>query len=367
MRVLKIWSVLPLLLVAACSQPSDPALKVGFIGPLSGDAASFGIRMKNAAQLALTEADLPVPIELVALDDAMEVARGVQALQDLNADPGVVAIIAAGRSQVVAAEVSYSSAESAVLISPTATSPSLSDSGPLFFRVIPSDAAQGAFIAHAAIERGFRRLAVVFLLDDYGNGLRKEFRRIFEQQDQHRIVFEEGFPKGQTEFSPLALTVLQANPDAVFIAGMPQEIADFLIDVRKLTGSTEVQFFAPEVFLSPDSVQRAGEAAEGILVSGTEINLDPSFLARYRERFTRGNPDQEPDAFAANAYDAARAIVAAVANGARTRDQVLNELQAPTFQFSGAGGLVAFDSNGDIDTKSYGLYLVRHGNFVKVD
>lgn len=348
--------------------PEEEVLRIGFIGPLSGDAKSFGERMRNAVDLALREYDdqLEVKVELVAKDDAMDVSRALQALGTMVEDDSVVGVVAAGRSLVVQAEADFAKESALVLVSPTATAPGLSEVGPHFFRVVPTDAFQGSYLAQCAFNRGVHRMAVAFLKDDYGEGLEREFRSTFERFGSE-VVASQGFRDGETDFRTLLLQVMQEQPEGIFVAGMPQEIADLLIDAASLTNRNEVVFFAPEVFRSPDSLERAGHAAEGVMVSGTEVNLDQQFVDRYRREFTRGRPDQEPDAFAANAYDAAKALLIAIKGGARNRVDVGDALRSEDFRFAGASGTVSFDSSGDIRTRNYNLYLVKNGAFVPID
>lgn len=364
--------LLPLFALAvACQAPSadEETLRIGFIGPLSGDSQSFGQRMKNAVELALREFEdqVDVSVELIAKDDAMDVSRALQALHDMIEDDSVIGVVAAGRSLVVQSEAELAKNSALVLVSPTATAPGLSHVGPHFFRVVPTDAFQGSYLARCALNRGVHRVAVAYLKDDYGEGLQREFRDTFERYDNASITTAQEFRDGETDFRSLLIRIMQDQPDGVFVAGMPQEIADLLIDASSLTNRAEVVFFAPEVFRSPDSLERAGQAAEGVMVSGTEVNLDQSFVDRYRREFTRGQPDQEPDAFAANAYDAAKALLIAIKSGARTRTEVGDKLRSEDFRFSGASGAVSFDGNGDIRTRNYNLYLVKNGEFVPVD
>lgn len=356
-----------LLLGTGCRENSDDDyLLIGFIGPLSGDAASFGLRMRNAVEMAVEEFEgrLPIRVKLLIRDDAMEVSKANEAVSGMLLDDRIVAIIAAGRSQVVQMEAERTAPKGIIVISPTATSPQLSEAGAHFFRVIPSDAFQGKFLAECAQSLGLRRVSIIYLTDDYGSGLREQFRKVFLGVPQFEIPMEEGFRHGETEFEQLLLKVTSEGPDGVFVAGMPQEIADLLIDSGKIRDLSHVQFFAPEVFRSPDSLERAGEYSEGVLVSGTEVNLDQSFVNNYRAKFTRGNPDQEPDAFAANAYDSAKALLTAIEKGARTSKEIGGMLRSADFRFSGASGVVAFDPNGDIDTKNYQIYRVQKGKFI---
>ena len=70
-----------------------------------------------------------------------------------------------------------------VMISDTATAPSISDLGDndLVFRVAPSDAYQGRSLAEHAWAQGYRNLAVTYSNDDYNSGLAGVFANAFTE------------------------------------------------------------------------------------------------------------------------------------------------------------------------------------------
>ncbi|MFP3345116.1 ABC transporter substrate-binding protein, partial [Halomonas sp. SIMBA_159] len=72
------------------------------------------------------------------------------------------AAIAAANSVAIPADV--------VMISPSATSPEITnlDDNDTFFRVAPSDAYQGQVLADYVLDNGFDRVALTYINNDYG-------------------------------------------------------------------------------------------------------------------------------------------------------------------------------------------------------
>ena len=84
----------PTLLLAEPATPSTP-LKVALIVPLSGDAATWGINIRNGAELALK--DLPPErssrLELIYEDDGLSSPRSVAAYQKLKSQNRIDVLI----------------------------------------------------------------------------------------------------------------------------------------------------------------------------------------------------------------------------------------------------------------------------------
>ena len=68
-----------------------------------------------------------------------------------------------------------------VQISPASTAPELTylaDNG-FLFRTTPSDALQGVVLGQVAREAGYDRVAIIYINNEYGQGLKDSFTRAF--------------------------------------------------------------------------------------------------------------------------------------------------------------------------------------------
>ena len=75
------------------------------------------------------------------------------------------------------------------------------------------------------------------------------------------------------------------NPDAIFIAALPPDIPDILIQARQLGIPNKVPFIVLQI--SADEVQAAGAAAEGLLTASpwdirTATPENRAFVQNYR-------------------------------------------------------------------------------------
>jgi len=161
-------------------------IKIGIIGPLTGDAATLGENAVAAAEMAVDEINASGGINDRILELAVEdgqctgnVANNA-ANKLINVD-GVVAIIGGMCSAESSAITTLSEQAQVPLLSPASSAPSLTDAGDYFFRIYPSDAYQGVFAAeHMKNTLGINKVAVLYTNDDWGVGLQGAFIESFE-------------------------------------------------------------------------------------------------------------------------------------------------------------------------------------------
>lgn len=138
-----------------------------------------------------------------------------------------------------------SSVGGAFVISPSATSPSLtnidgvtkSDQAPgTFWRTAAPDSFQGQVAAEDMITRGRTKVAVIYFNDPYGNGLELAFRTRFAEETDNEVVSLQ-----YSDHSELASHVATVASDATIqevfmISGETADIATFLNAAGNVTG-----------------------------------------------------------------------------------------------------------------------------------
>lgn len=177
--LVSVFFVLAVLVLAGCSVQEKGAgpLKLGFTGPLTGDAASIGIPAREAVQLAFEEfnAKSPKKIEVVYEDDRCEAKVGTTAIQKLMSIDKVPAIIGPLCSAVLLSSAPMVEEAKVTLLSYGATNPKIKDAGDYIFRVTPSDAGQGKLGAEMAKKQVVAKVAVIHRNDDWGVGIKDVF------------------------------------------------------------------------------------------------------------------------------------------------------------------------------------------------
>lgn len=169
-------------------------LKVGILVPLTGDLSAFGPAGEKAATLAveatsdaLAEAGADgVTIDSEVADTQTEPAAAQSAAQKLISGDANCLVGPWSSGETVPVGRSVAARESIPLISPSATSPEITDlpDDGFVFRTAPSDALQGQVIADV-VEEDLGTDAVISVAarnDPYGEGIATEFTAAWEEK-----------------------------------------------------------------------------------------------------------------------------------------------------------------------------------------
>lgn len=340
--------VLPTLALTAlaCGSPATPAIGV-----------STSTAFANAARLALSDAradGLDVPVDTIMVPESSIYAEpALQAAQRFVSAPGMVGVVGHSNSAASLAASPVYNEHRIVQIAPTASAVSYSQAGPYSFRLLPSDDRQGAFLSELVRDSfpGPSRLAVLYVNDEYGRGLRSAYVERQAEAAGDRVVLDlphapdVNVDAAAVEY--LVDAVAAADPDVIVWLGRAGALDIVLPLLREKAGPIPV-VGGDGVAVAQQSVQQS-PAWAGVLavepgrVEKTEAGR--SFAARYQERF-----DTRATAAEALTYDAMRLLLQALAEGARSGVEVrahLRSLGRDRPPYAGILGPITFDEDGD--------------------
>ncbi len=329
---------------------SSEIVKLGFMGPLTGDAASYGQSIKKGVDLALKEANFD-DVEIIYEDSKCEGKDAVSAINKLVNVDKVIAIVGEVCSGATLAAAPIAESNKVVLISASSTSPRITTSGDYIFRTVPSDAFQGAFGANLIYQKGKKKLAILYSNEEYGVG----FKDVLERTFQGEIVASEAFDRGATDLRTQITKIKEARPDAIYIiSNSPDSAVAALKQIKELRifGAT---LYGSEGLKGPE-VAETKEAENLIVTSVTSGTFE--FDLKYLDEY-----DEEPGPFAAQAYDAMSALARTLKKGVSTGEEIKNELYSTTFD--GASGRISFDLNGDV-SGNYEVYQLKKGEWIRM-
>jgi len=282
--------------------------------------------------------------------------------------PEILAVIGHPNSPATLASSQLYNERHLVQLVPNATSPLLTDAGPWTFRICMSDVLQGNQLADYAVRQmGARKIAILFVNDDYGKGLKEVFYERAKELGAS-ISMVAPYDLG-AEFTPILDYMKQTNPDFLFLAlrtGSLMTVGHWL----------QVNNFHPKL-LAGDSVNRwqlqsdirAMLELEGMhhTIFFSPLRTDvkvQEFVRAYRQKF-----NQLPDDEAALNYDAVFLLKRATEMGGSTRRGIrdcLDTIGRTSPPFDGVAGRVIFDRNGDSD-KSLQLAVIKDGKIQPLD
>jgi branched-chain amino acid transport system substrate-binding protein len=292
------------------------------------------------------------------MDDSGTGTHAAVVAESLVADRAVVAVIGHINSgaQVAAAHV-YDGR--LVAVSSQATSPDLSGLSQWIYRVVSSDAANGAGLARFANTLGASRAAVLYENDSYGRGLAGAFEHAFKGT----VVTSEPIAAAAATYEPYVSFMRALNPDVVFVAGLETSGLSVLREAKRQ--HLVVPFLGGDGWTGLADDAAIGEGAYvGTPFVATDarpevVRFVNAFMGRYHAR---------PDEDAALAYDATRLLAAAVASRGADRRAIRAYLATltPSKPFAGITGPIAFDSLGDPAGRQFIMTRMHNGSFVPV-
>ncbi len=353
------------LLLAAC-QPTTTSdtIKVGFIGPLTGDSAAVGSDLLNGVKLAISEANAKggingKQVQLIAEDGKCAGADAANAAQKLvNVDH--VAVIMGGQcSGETLAVAPIAEAGKVVIISSYSSSPKVTDAGPYVYRDYPSDALKTQAMAKYFADNNIKKIAMISENTDFASAFRDALKK---SVDTGAVVFDEVVEPGTKDFRSLMTRLKDVKFDMFFpnaqtdavMAAMMQQLREQGIKQPAITHDVGDSITLGKI---------AGSAVEGMRV----INV-PTFGEGqpFETTFTQayGTP-QATIALAAHAYDATNIILQAMTTGAMDGTAVKQYLDTMT-PYKGVIGTFHFDANGDVVGVPYALKQFQSGSIIKV-
>lgn len=359
MKIARFFSIAALLatfLAAACrpdreAQTTEPSgdIPVGVYGALTGGQAAFGTSTVNGVRIAAEEINaaggvLGRKIRLVVEDDQGRAEEAASVVTKLITSDDVAVLIGENSSNQSLAAAPIAQSNGVPMISPSSTNPAVTEKGEYIFRVCFTDPYQGKALA-AFVRSNLKLDNAAILVDkknDYSVGLAGVFRKEFEAAGG-KIVAEQSYSGGDTEFRPQLTAVKAQSPQAVFIPGFYTEVGQIAIQARDL-GIT-APLVGGDGWDSPVVIEIGGKAIEGSYFSdhyfvGDTRPVVQKFVAEYEKRHGK-----KPEATAALGYDALH-IWANAARRANSIDKKLVRDQiAATKDYEGVSGTITMGAD----------------------
>jgi branched-chain amino acid transport system substrate-binding protein len=358
--------------VAFAQDMPGRVIKIGVMGPFTGPAASIGNEQLNWVRLAVDDFNEANgwDIELVEGDTQLDPAIAVTVAESMIADADILGVVGpAGSQEVEATEQQFMDAR-LVQVSPSATRTTLTQNDfDTFFRVVPTDAAQGPTVGNfLADQLGVTSLFVIDDQTSYSVGLADEAIAAFEAAGG-TVVGRESVTQEDSDFSTLVTTIQALGAEAIFFPGQIASQGAAVARAMQEQGYDAVLFGADGFQSVEDFIEGAAGAAEGAYVSAFapdihELEASADVVERYTEEYG------EFGTFGPPAYTAAMVILEAIqrasASDNLTREGILDEVAATDSETTIMGTPLSFDENGDVVNAQFYIFQVQDDNFVYI-
>ena len=213
--------------VSSFSTNTFADIKIGIILGFTGPIESLTPAMRDSAKLAFKEASDSgsllggETITVVEGDSTCVDSAAAQAAAEKLLADGVVAIMGADCSGVTGAiATNVAVPNGVVMISPSATSPGLTDldDNGLFFRTAPSDARGGQILADITKDRKIKSVAITYTNNDYGKGLADVYAAAVKAHGI-KVTAVASHEDGKADYTAEVSTLAAAGGDAVAVIG----------------------------------------------------------------------------------------------------------------------------------------------------
>jgi branched-chain amino acid transport system substrate-binding protein len=320
--------------------PDLKSVKIGFIGPIMSTVSVatggksheevLGIKMLEGAKLAIEEWNARggylrrhIPFEFdVRNDNGLWGASGNEIINMAykNDDWAILGTIDGANSHIA---IRVALKAEVVMMNTGDTDPTFIETNiPWVMRCIGDDRQMSYLLMDYVLRKmNYKRIAIIRGSNRYG---RFGVREVNDAARRHQrpVLIEMAYRLGTEDFSLQLQRIKEVNPDVVIHWGDGRDGALILNQMRKM--GMNQPYLASDRSVSPEFVKIAGPNAEGV-ICGYPWNPDhqdpklDAFRAAFRKRF-----NDEPDTYAAHAYDGMNMLIWAIQvaglNRAKIRD-----------------------------------------------
>ncbi len=362
---------------------STAALKLGASGPITGNAAVYGLAVQHAAEIAIEEVNAMggTQLEFNFQDDQADTEKAVAAYNALM-DWGMqisLATVTSGSGQAVAPNyaqdnifgITPSGSSTAVIYRDTVNN---TDPYGVLFQMCFTDPNQGTASAdylNTHKELG-SKIGIIYRSDDnYSTGIYQTFKAEADKLGLN-IVDTETFVDSDTDYSVQVKKIADAGADIVFLPIYYQPASQILVEAEK-------QGFKPNFFgcdgmdgiLTLENFDTS--LAEGLYMltpfsADAEDEKTVNFVKKYTEKY-----GEVPNQFAADAYDCVYAIKQAIDHAGITADMSTDDITAAmvkeftSMTFDGITGTsMTWSESGEV-SKAPKAVVIENGVYVGVE
>jgi branched-chain amino acid transport system substrate-binding protein len=360
-------------LIAGAAQAEEIklGLSLGFTGPLE----SLAPPMAGGAEIAMKEVSdsgllldgstvTSVRADSTCIDSAAASAA-VERLITTDKVKGIVGGMCSGETGASLQNVAMPNGM--VMISPSATSPALSDmeDNGLFFRTAPSDARQGQVMADILKERNITEVALTYTNNDYGKGLADSFKTAFEANGG-KVTIDAAHDDGKADYSAEVGALAAAGGQVLVVAGYVDQGGAGIVRGALDSGAFET-FMFPDGMVSQVLEDKFGPEVNGSF--GQNPASEGEGHDKYMAMATAAGVDGS-SVYSSEAYDAAALIMLAMQAAGSTdpaayKGKIMDVANAPGEKILPgelAKGLQILKDGGDIDyVGATSLELIGNG------
>ena len=335
-------------------------IKIGVVGPLTGQFAAVGQSQINGAEMKAKEINAgggDYKIELLSEDDASNCDQSVNATVKLLTRDRVVSILGACNSPCALAMVPMTKRYKIPQFTFGVGTAITKQGSEWVFRVAVGAPGQTKTLAeYAAKKLGHKKFAVLYSDDEYGASMAEGFKEALKAMDLEPVAFE-SYPRSDKDFSGQLTKVKSSGATCLYPTG--SYAASALIAKQAQQMGLKLQLIGDTGNASPKFMELGGAAVNGSVIVEPFTPADPdakiqTFVAKYQEQYGKA-----PDGWVAEMYDTVGMIHAAVVKTGKLEPQAIRDYVAALKPGSGYQGILGEWYFGPEGNANFDLYKVK--------
>ena len=347
--------------------PAYADINIAAVGPITGQDAPTGEQMQRGAEAAVEAINaaggvLGQKLNLTIKDDACDPRQAVAIANELSGENVFAVIGHMCSGSAIPASKNYNE-EGILMISPSATSPALTEQGfDNVFRTCGRDDQQGAVVADLIIKQyKGKNIAVVQDKTAYGQGLADVVKQDLNKAGIHEKL-DESVSRGERDYGSLLSKLKENNIDVMFYGGYHTE-AGLIVRQMRDQGMKTV-FIGGDDLTTKDFWSITGAAGEGAFLS---FNTDPRTRPEAADAVKRIRATGfDPEGGTLYSYAAVQVMAEAMTRaGSLKLPKVIAALHQGDYQT--VIGTISLDSNGDVTKPDFIIYRWTKGAYLPLE
>ncbi len=349
--------VILIIALSGGSKGETGPIKIGFIGPLTGDAASIGQNVQAAVQIAVDELNVGngKKIEVIYEDGKCTGSNASSAANKLINIDKVSVILGGACSGETMAFTQVAEQAKVPVLSYCSSNPAITTAGDYIFRNYPSDTYQGSFVAGYLFDKlGKKKAAIIYAKTDWANGIKDVFSAEFKKLGG-QVVNEEGFDPASKDIRSLISRIKANNPDVIYFLGYTDQTVFALKQFSDL--GLKAQLFGGDAWADAKLWVDAGATGEGAMYASVSSKNSEAFKAAMLAK----TGTNEIGGCSPTAYDGLKLISQVINKVGGNSGDIKNELYKTEYVGGVSSDTIKFDQNGDLVGANYSVMKVQKG------
>jgi branched-chain amino acid transport system substrate-binding protein len=360
-------------------KPDEP-IRIASALVITGQDATLGLDSLHSIEIAIDfRGEIKGhSIDLQSFDEGCSADGGLDAGKKIVSDPTIIAIIGTSCSVAGVTMSEVVSEAGYVMISPSNTSPILTDPTdswyPGYLRTAHNDKV-GKFMAEFAYsELDVTTAASIHDGDPYTKSLAGVFSNSFKELGGIIVEFA-AINKGDTDMRPVLQGIADAGPpELLFYPVFVAEGSLLTKQAKEITSLENTILATADGMISKEANEALGAAGEGVYFFGPDISSSSDQYKQFLAAFEEKNDTIPTSVFYAHAFDATNMIFNCIEeialqerNGTiHIGRQALRTCLYSTSGFEGLTGRITCNEVGDCNDPKIAVYQLQSGEYVRI-